>query len=279
MRARNYFVSNPCRNTSIRIYYAPCATISQQKHTTSFGFEIDCFAVYTDLSPYSYIDEQDKHLDVPCMIINDNRILIHVLETIEDAPDLPDSILKELVAKYHIGNIELTDGYTYIPISTLRQWLYNLYMLYICFRVLVWEVTLTDITSHIWKKRLLDFLDEQLPTIATFREICTTWLAEFVNCGIQCDVTFEINANGSLARQYECKTIDDALIYLLLLHIEAGKDGLNGFTLAKCKRCGKIYPQETRKYSLCEQCREPRERTKACRARKKVAQNAQESNP
>jgi len=275
MRVRDYLISNPCCNTPISVPCVPCDHIIRQTHTTSFGFDIDCFAVFTDARQYEYVDPEDERT-IPNVTFSDNSILIQVLEAIEEAPDLPEMLLEKLVKNYHIGNIELAHGYTYIPVSTLREELYNLYLLYICYRILVWGEKLEDI-DYIWRNRF--HLKIESRTYETDRDLCRAFLTFLIECDVSCNMVFIMNESGNLQRMYECNTVDDALVYQLFLHIEAGEDGLNGYSLARCKRCGSTYPQATRKFSLCAICRKPSERTRACREKKKEAQHAQENHP
>lgn len=277
MKVRDYFVSNPCRNIPISVPYVPCDHIIRQTHTTSWGFDVDCFAVYTDTADYVCTDSEDEK-SVPCITLRDNSCIISLLEQIENFPDLPESLLEQLIKDYHIGNIELGHGYTYVPISALRGNLHDLYLLFICYRILVWGENLSDIDKP-WRERLRCNAEQLTITSNKSHELCTDFMKLLIQSGIACNTSFAINDQGILQRMYECDTVDDALFYQLFLHIEAGEAGLNGYSLARCKRCGSMYPQATRKFSLCDHCREPRERTRACREKKKEAAYAQESNP
>lgn len=278
MKARDYFVSNPCSCTPISVPYIPCDHIIRQTHATALGFDIDCFAVHTDMTDYEHIEPDDERT-VPCVTVKDNGTLIHILELIEKTPDLPEALLEQLIREYHIGNINLGHGYTYVAISGLREELNNLYLLFICYRILIWNEKLSSI-GPLWKERLRRKAEQASVISSNEHELCTGFLTLLIQNDVSCNTVFTMTESGELQRIYECNTVDDALIYQLFLHIEAGEKGRNGYTLAHCKRCGAMYPQETRKYSLCDICRTPSERTRACREKKrKEALNAQENHP
>lgn len=280
LSAAEFFVSNPCRNNPIHVFYFPYTRATIKYVPVDELPFVLCDYEINDNNTVTYIEavssESNETFDLQ---LSDNNYLVNFLTEIEANPQLSTNCLLSLMEKYHLGIHDNRYTCECISEQQLRGIVIEIYLLFVCYKTLIWEIPF-DIIDDIWKQRLYETVELFTSTESmTPQELCTKFLEHITQAELYCKQEVYFNEE-KIQRYSTCDTVYDALTYQIMLHIEYGKKGLNGYVMAECKRCGNLYSQKNKRFELCNICRQPNERLKACRAKKrKEAANAQESNP
>jgi len=200
--------------------------------------------------------------------ISDNTILAHYIEKIGAA------INKNTLRQSCLELTELLPNrFREIDIETQIDDLLSLYALYHCYLRLIWDIPINNqaVLDHL-KKYSQPLIDDQ-------EHLCWGFVCFVRLMLVDESITVNLIVNPpDISELLHTHSLYIALLYQLLMHIAAGKNATHG-GFATCESCGNTFFRERRHKKYCDLCDRPCERTKACRAKKKEAQHAQESNP
>ena len=203
----------------------------------------------------------------------DNRQLVMALETIDAADnsgvwDATSGFLQELLP---------SSGKSF----TLETWVDNLrslMMLFHCYRVIVWEEQQLPATYQAFLADVIELTDA---IHAPLEEQCWEFISYMIMVFNDETISSGMHVNGhALEERLSARSLYSALVYQLLMHIAAGKDGLNGASIAVCESCRQAFLKEHGNQRFCKICRTPSNRVRSCRQRKKEADtHAPQINP
>lgn len=194
----------------------------------------------------------------------DNRQLVMALEAIADAEtsgvwDATSGFLQELLPYWRLS----------IPMRTWVDDLRSLMMLFHCYRVIVWEERQLPAAYRAYLAEIIKLTDA---ISAPLEEQCWEFISYMIMVFHDETITCGMHLNGHvLEERLSARSLYSALVYQLLLHIAAGKDGLNGASIAVCESCRQAFMKEHGNQRFCKICRTPSNRVRSCRQRKKEA--------
>lgn len=204
--------------------------------------------------------------------IIDNKKLVCALSAIEkflplmnSADTLPTEIIELL--SFASGEID-------------KRWFFDeleqMYLLYRCYRVLIWG-------EEQMPERYLTAIKKEVILHDAERNSVIDWCWEFVQyvCQMVQDESVRIEYKihpPIIEESLYTKTLYHALMHQLIMHIAAGKEGLDGYQLAECQSCHKVYKKRHGNQKFCPYCSRNCERVRAYKHRKKEAAHANESH-
>lgn len=208
--------------------------------------------------------------------LHDNALLIRAIEKIGKALDTEQwnftgGFMWQLLPLY--GEEEVLDKQIIIGDLTA------LYMLFQCYRVLIWEdQSIPEAYQKIIRQDFPQANEQSFNDQPSLEDICRYYVENMTsmrNIGImsQIQLTSQIQTDdGETFREViVAETLFEALFYQMLLHFVAGKEGLNGYRLEECQSCHEIYKKRHGNQRFCPQCSRNSERVRAYKARKKEA--------
>lgn len=207
----------------------------------------------------------------------DNKVLIQTLKTIEHMTESEEwSFNSPELIRLLPSNPQCVT----ISVGDFCDELIALYLLFIAYRVLIWEEE--NIPKH-WitaLKRTQLLLAGPFNTLA---DRCREHI-HMMNLMVQdsqVHTTFYFDDDLKLRDRIEVDSLYNALVHQLMLHIAAGSEGLENGRLATCERCLKAFVKIHGNQRFCKDCNHPNIRANECKARKrkKEAANAQEKHP
>ena len=261
MKIHDFFPTNVLEHCPIWIDYLQIK--SREKNTYDFGLGmIDCWDITKDGS------QGCSH------VMCDTSLLEDLLEVIETNPELPEEVLEKVIARFPFS---LSDQQ--LGVEALREDMQLIYLLFICYKHLIWDVNSSSIDLF-WrdKMRALSTQFSGNTHDASFHELCISCMQIFETSGSCVELEFSVTDGGRVKRTLSCYDTRDALWYALMMYIEVYQNGTVGYELALCKNCGREFMRANRRFELCEECREGKNRTKAYRQRKKEATHASEEH-
>lgn len=202
--------------------------------------------------------------------LSDNHTLCTVLTAIENALNsgrlyYKDPVMQELypALKTKVHKDDFTNNITI------------LYLLYLCYREIVWEEScLTD--EQIAFIRKLCNLEEQTEHTSVCWEFIPFVLTMYHSDTIVTDIRLSY---PTLYEVQRASSLYSALIHQLILHLAAGKGGLDGYRLAECQSCHQPFKKRHGNTKFCSLCGRNSERVHDYKRRRKEAANAQETHP
>ena len=229
-----------------------------------------------DACPPDATDEERKEalrrelLEYGAQTLNDNRLLSTALTAIEDAlnmQSLPISapimieLYPPLTQRLHKDDF----GYN----------LTTLYLLFLCYRELIWEEDCLTSEQLSYISELNHFFDSPSRS-----DLCWEFIS-FVSCMFHDhSITVQMRiAPPDICEVQNADSLYYALLHQLLLHIAAGKEGLDGYHLAECQSCHQPFKKRHGNTKFCSLCGRNSERVRDYKRREKEAQHAKESNP
>lgn len=194
--------------------------------------------------------------------VRDNKLLVRALDEIEKCLesgqwDFTRGFLVEILP-FHGQTLSKE----YI-ISSLTV----LYMLFQCYKVIVWDEKKLPAP---YDKMIDDEIKYSDAPHHTLVERCRDYVCYATSLFVDSNITTQIHTDGYTFQEVlQSATLYDALFYQMLLHIAAGKEGLNGYSIAECKSCHQTFKKKHGNQKFCQVCSQNSERVRAYKARKK----------
>lgn len=202
--------------------------------------------------------------------LNDNRLLASALTAIEDTIN---------IQSFPISSPIMMELYPPLTKKLHKDdFAYNLtilYLLFLCYRELIWE-------EHCLTSEQLTYISElnHFSDSLTRSDLCWNFIS-FVSCMFHDNsITVQMHiAPPDIREVQNADSLYYALLHQLLLHIAAGKEGLDGYHLAECQSCHQPFKKRHGNTKFCPLCGRNSERVRDYKRREKETRNAQESNP
>lgn len=148
-------------------------------------------------------------------------------------------------------------------------------LLFLCYREIVWdEPCLTS--DQLAAIRRICSPEEEAGRSAICWEYVSYVLTFFHDNAIESRLKMN---PPTLYEVQRARSLYHALLHQLLLHIAAGKDGLDGYHLAECQSCHQPFKKKHGNTKFCILCGRNSERVRDYKRRAKEKQHAQETHP
>lgn len=261
-----------CHNTKT-ILYSPSWVKECAINRYHVSFTLLAVTEFESITPETVTKEQQNRILTELMQVEprtlcDNTELIAALRLIESVYGGISGkwyIIKDLISH----RLQRSKDRSFL-LASHRSELERLYKLFVCYQVLVWEET------NVHQKAMQDIIEmakrEKKAIEISPYDACCSYLSSHANKYTAPEHRFEVK-NGQLLEFIKARSLYDALVYQILLHIAAGKAGLDGCSLAECVTCGKAYKKKHGNQKFCPICSRNSERVRAYKQRKKEAQS------
>lgn len=205
--------------------------------------------------------------------LRDNKLLVRTIKKIgkaldTDQWDFSEGFMWQILPSYH-GTEEM-DKQIFVDDLTA------LYMLFQCYRVLIWEEqSIPEAYLKIIRQDFPRSNGQSSNDQPSLEDICRHY-AESMTANRITDIASQIWLDdGEIFREVlVAGNVFEALFYQMLLHFVAGKEGLNGYRLEECQSCHGIYKKKHGNQRFCPQCSCNKERVRAYRERRNKKKEA-----
>ena len=272
MNIQDYFIAKTKPIQYPRNHFKTITVEGDWIHLQSFTLEDAYLPDASDKERHAAIVKEWS--DYGDKVLTDNTMLYTALAAIEEALQgerlyYASPIMQELYIvpenqiHHKIHGDDFTDKLT------------RLYLLFLCYKEIIWEQRCLT-AGQIAYIRTPGSKDDALPRSTICWEYVNFILTMFHNGQITTEMRMD---QATLYEVQKAPTLYHALLYQLLLHIAAGKEGLDGYHIAECQSCHQPFKKKHGNAKFCELCGRNSERVRAYKRSKKEAAHAQENNP